>query len=319
MSSLTKLIFTIVAISVAAFAYYYFSVHSSSNNESQGGLQAAKNGEPDNVAPLPIGDSKVNNPNIIVPSQKSTNTRDSQVVEEDNSVYSLMSPAQFSELSSDERMKYLQRAKSELAKTLGSEDSTASRSAKNIQDLFSSSVSNDWEAFMHSVNYMHENGHLNNSLALSLAIQHSAPNETITSLLEMGAQFTGEHIAILASKSQWKKIEEYQNYGLDITMTDSEGRNALHYAMLNANDVSTFDFLLNQNIPVNLGQSDLLSEAISKAIINPRAIYFVERLINSGANIKSEHTNAVNGLAVSDAELYDKFMMYAPELINKDG
>ncbi|WP_371196413.1 hypothetical protein [Glaciecola sp. SC05] len=85
---------------------------------------------------------------------------------------------------------------------------------------------------------------------LVLTIMNDAPIDLILSLLNQGAVLDFEILRVLISKQDLSLIQTFVDFGLDLQMTDSQGKNATYYASAFPNNADILDYLISHGVNV---------------------------------------------------------------------
>ena len=177
--------------------------------------------------------------------------------------------------------------------------------AFNNISLFKDEEPQDWELFLTKVDSVSESSPGWESLVILEGIIDGAPFDTLVKLLDRGHKFDGAHANTLASKLNSNQIKMLENYGVDFTITDSGGSNALVQSLTNRDNDDVFDYLLQKDELVFSKDFDVLKEVIKMSSMVDRDFDKAEKLFNRGARVTQETRNWVeNDLKELDFELY---------------
>lgn len=151
-----------------------------------------------------------------------------------------------------------------------------------------------WDDFMNMADTKAGNVPPLYSVYLAQAIRQDAPDEVLFKLMQRGAEFSGDHLALLILKKNLASIELLENMGLDIFQQSSDGRNALVHSLFSKDVDSKFKYFLRRNIPVNSDDTDILMAVLEVSERLRLGSKYAELLIDKGAIAKEPHLSKLN-------------------------
>lgn len=188
---------------------------------------------------------------------------------------------------------------------------------KDIMALSSAASDKNWRAFDETLASLEHIDQNMLNLALLKAISSNAPFEIISSLLNNGAQFSAGIINTLALKNNVALTRKLIPLGMDLHALDRLGRNAINYTLLSFQSKEMFDFLISHGVSIktNSEEPDALAMALSHTI-NYDATYYIQRLIDYGSPIESDHIQLLQEISKTNKPIYEQLKVNAPEFFN---
>jgi hypothetical protein len=142
-------------------------------------------------------------------------------------------------------------------------------------------------------------------LAISEAIAGGASYDTLVSILERGHVFDGFHVGMLATRLNIEQIKNLENYGVDFSISSSDGSNALVNSLLNLNNEDVYDYLIQNDELVFSENVDVLGQIIQLSLLVDKDFNKASKLYNRGGRISDVTKEwVVNNLRISNPQLY---------------
>ena len=187
----------------------------------------------------------------------------------------------------------------------------------NMNKLFESAKSKKWSEFYGAVDFLDTLDQGTLDLALFQASINDAPINIIKDLLSRGALFSPQIINMLAMQNKLNLIKKLVPLGLDIYTTDEHGRTAIYYTLLTFNSKQTFNYLISQNVSSKSIQNilDPLDKALEYTMGSNAGIYYIDILIDDGAQIQKSHKDYLEKIKHNNNQAYLEIISKHPEFI----
>lgn len=162
---------------------------------------------------------------------------------------------------------------------------------EKVKQIEASARESDWDAFLSSTDEVSTLELESLKVMMMQAAVHNAPFEVFVELLNRGAEFNADILMLLSSNNNLVLLKQLITIGLDVSLIDNKGRNAIYYSMHNFPRRDVFDFLLGIGVkPINNSiVTNSLDRALELCLLSSEVSHYANRLVIHGAAIEESH------------------------------
>ncbi|WP_435274036.1 hypothetical protein ACMAZF_11880 [Psychrobium sp. nBUS_13] len=154
--------------------------------------------------------------------------------------------------------------------------------------LFPDAKNTDWDMFLHELEEVSSNSTTQADIMILNALIKRPPFTVIEEVLKRGHQLNGNHAGFLVETFNVDELKVLENYGVDLSLTSSDGRNALVSSLLHNEGPAVFEYLLSKDALVLSEDVDVLKEVLILSSKLGRPTKFAQKLIDRGVIISDE-------------------------------
>ncbi|MCV2884933.1 hypothetical protein OE749_09515 [Aestuariibacter sp. AA17] len=196
-------------------------------------------------------------------------------------------------------------------------DSLSNKEKEDVQKMMPSLIqltknasNKDWNAFMEAADAVSLMDQQLLDLALQQALIHDAPIKTIKQLLDKGATFVAQSVAVLAITDNVALLKALIPLGLDIHAIDIEFNNGVTHALKTQASRGVFDYLISHGVNVQIEQTsqDSLFYALTLCKTDSDCMYYISTLVNNGAKFTHQHSALLNEIQQENIPVYNQLV-----------
>lgn len=199
-------------------------------------------------------------------------------------------------------------------------DEAGKKSVENYASLFhSAAIRRDWQQFQMLANEAALQTPEALDGAVNIVLMFNGPIELITNLVNKGATISSSALLALVNHGDVDKLRELENHGLFVGDNVFKDLGMLEASLMGALKPDVFDFVLDRTNDINRRNKVLGIDALGTLLANSQLhklhiVYYVNRMLNSGANISNQHRQIMESLKQDDVIIYELLTNEFPSL-----